>query len=209
MTELKYRNRPASILIEQEIGGLELFLTNRETDRRHNRGDSCDGKPEEQQTWTIFFCHCQVTRRGVTDGWRLPAPCSLTSAAAAAADVKEESNSRPTVWQWHSGDPERRRSKKTQCGGQNFYCATHIQRICTARYMLWPGVRLSATTRCFIETVVVVVVVVVVTFFNHNFANCKATLILEIKNLRNKIQYKPKLIELISGTEDSNVFRFA
>jgi len=73
--------------------------------------------------------------------------------------------------------------------------------------MLWPGVRLSATTRCFIETVVVVVVVV--TFFNHNFANCKATLILEIKNLRNKIQYKPKLIELISGTEDSNVFRFA
>ena len=66
--------------------------------------------------------------------------------------------------------------------------------------MLWPGVRLSATTRRFIETVVVVVVVVV-TFFNNNFANCKATLILEIKNLRNKIQYKPKLIELISGTE--------
>jgi len=64
--------------------------------------------------------------------------------------------------------------------------------------MLWPGARLSATTRCFIETVVVVVVV---TFFNHNFANCKATLILEIKNLRNKLQYKPKLIELISGTE--------
>jgi len=28
---------------------------------------------------------------------------------------------------------------------------------------------------------VVVVVVVVVTFFNHNFVNCKATLILEIK----------------------------
>jgi len=48
-------------------------------------------------------------------------------------------------------------------------------------------------------TVVVVVVVVaaaaaaaVVTFFNHNFVNCKATLILEIKNLQNKIQYKPR-----------------
>jgi len=40
--------------------------------------------------------------------------------------------------------------------------------------------------------VVVVVVVVVVTFFNDNFVDCKATLILEIKNLRNKIQYKPK-----------------
>ena len=39
---------------------------------------------------------------------------------------------------------------------------------------------------------VVVVVVVVVTFFNDNFVDCKATLILEIKNLRNKIQYKPK-----------------
>jgi len=31
------------------------------------------------------------------------------------------------------------------------------------------------------HSVVVVVVVVVVTFFNHNFVNCKATLILEIK----------------------------
>jgi len=27
---------------------------------------------------------------------------------------------------------------------------------------------------------------------NNNFVNCKATYILEIKNLRNKIQYKPK-----------------
>jgi len=35
-----------------------------------------------------------------------------------------------------------------------------------------------------------VVVVVVVTFFNHNFVNCKATSILEVKNKRNKIQYK-------------------
>ena len=34
--------------------------------------------------------------------------------------------------------------------------------------------------------------IVVVTFFNHNFVNCKTTLILEIKNLRNKIWYKPK-----------------
>ena len=34
--------------------------------------------------------------------------------------------------------------------------------------------------------------VVVVTFLIHNFVNCKATLISEIKNLRNKIQYKPK-----------------
>ena len=33
---------------------------------------------------------------------------------------------------------------------------------------------------------------VVVTFFNHNFVNCKATLILGIKNLPNKILYKPK-----------------
>jgi len=33
---------------------------------------------------------------------------------------------------------------------------------------------------------VVVVVLVVVTFFNHNFVNCKVTLILAIKNLRNK-----------------------
>ena len=36
------------------------------------------------------------------------------------------------------------------------------------------------------------IVVVVITFFNHNFVNCKATLILEIKNLRNKIQYMSK-----------------
>ena len=33
------------------------------------------------------------------------------------------------------------------------------------------------------------VVVVVATFFNNNFVNCKATLILEIKNVPNKIQY--------------------
>jgi len=32
----------------------------------------------------------------------------------------------------------------------------------------------------------------VVTFFNHNFVNCNATLILAIKNLQNKRQYKPK-----------------
>ena len=32
-----------------------------------------------------------------------------------------------------------------------------------------------------IVVVIVVVVVVVVTFFNHNFVNCKATLILAIK----------------------------
>jgi len=38
-----------------------------------------------------------------------------------------------------------------------------------------------------------VVVVVVVTFCNHNFVNCKATLILEIKNLQNKIQYNVSL----------------
>ena len=36
------------------------------------------------------------------------------------------------------------------------------------------------------------VVVVAVTFFNHNFVNCKASLILAIKNLGNKRQYKPK-----------------
>jgi len=36
--------------------------------------------------------------------------------------------------------------------------------------------------------IVVVVVVVVVTFFNHNFVNCKAILILEITNLQNKIK---------------------
>ena len=35
-----------------------------------------------------------------------------------------------------------------------------------------------------------------VTFFNHNFVNCKVTLILEIKNLRNKIKYKPKWCKL-------------
>jgi len=37
------------------------------------------------------------------------------------------------------------------------------------------------------ERIVVVVglVVVVVTFFNHNFVSCKATLILEIKNVLN------------------------
>jgi len=46
--------------------------------------------------------------------------------------------------------------------------------------------------------VVVVVVVVVVTFYNHKFVNCKATLILEIKNLRNKIQYKPKWCTFIA-----------
>jgi len=44
----------------------------------------------------------------------------------------------------------------------------------------------------FKSVTLIVVVVVVVTFFNHNFVNCKAILILEIKNLRNKIQYKPK-----------------
>jgi len=32
----------------------------------------------------------------------------------------------------------------------------------------------------------------VVTFFNHDFVNCIVTLIFGIKNLRNKIQYKPK-----------------
>jgi len=32
----------------------------------------------------------------------------------------------------------------------------------------------------------------VVTFFTHNFVNCNATLILAIKNLQNKRQYKPK-----------------
>ena len=37
----------------------------------------------------------------------------------------------------------------------------------------------------------VVLAVVVVTFFDHNIVNCKATLILERENLRNKIQYKP------------------
>jgi len=35
-------------------------------------------------------------------------------------------------------------------------------------------------------------VVVVVTFFNHNFVNCKATLIVAIKMYEIKIQYKPK-----------------
>jgi len=40
--------------------------------------------------------------------------------------------------------------------------------------------------------VVVVVVVVVVTFFNHNFVNCEATLILAIRNLLNEMQYKPE-----------------
>jgi len=34
--------------------------------------------------------------------------------------------------------------------------------------------------------------VAAVAFFDHNFVHCKAALILEIKNLRNKIQYKPK-----------------
>jgi len=34
--------------------------------------------------------------------------------------------------------------------------------------------------------------VVVVTFFNHNFVNCKATLIVAIKMYEIKIQYKPK-----------------
>jgi len=43
-----------------------------------------------------------------------------------------------------------------------------------------------------VYVVVVVLVVVVVTFFNHNCVNCKVILILETKNLRNKIQYKPK-----------------
>jgi len=33
---------------------------------------------------------------------------------------------------------------------------------------------------------------VVVTFFNHNFVNSKAILMLDIKNLRNNIQYKTK-----------------
>jgi len=35
-------------------------------------------------------------------------------------------------------------------------------------------------------------VLVVVTFFNHNFVNCKATLIVAIKMYEIKIQYKPK-----------------
>ena len=38
---------------------------------------------------------------------------------------------------------------------------------------------------------IVGLVVVVVTFFNYNFVNCKATLLLEINYLRNKIQYEP------------------
>jgi len=37
-----------------------------------------------------------------------------------------------------------------------------------------------------------VVVVVVVTFFNDNFVNCQAILILEMKNLPINMQYKPK-----------------
>jgi len=41
----------------------------------------------------------------------------------------------------------------------------------------------------------VIVVVVVVTFFNYNVVNCKATLILEIKNLRYIIQCKPNEID--------------
>jgi len=50
------------------------------------------------------------------------------------------------------------------------------------------------------ERIVVVVglVVVVVTFFNHNFVSCKATLILEIKNVLNKIQCKPICCSLLS-----------
>lgn len=39
---------------------------------------------------------------------------------------------------------------------------------------------------------VAVVVIVVATFFNLHFVNCKATLTLAIKSLRNKRQYKPK-----------------
>ena len=38
----------------------------------------------------------------------------------------------------------------------------------------------------------VAVVVVVVTLFSYNFVNGKGTFILAIKNLRNKIQCKPK-----------------
>ena len=43
-----------------------------------------------------------------------------------------------------------------------------------------------------VAVAIAVVSLVVVTFFNHNFVNCKATLILEIKNLRNEMQYKPE-----------------
>jgi len=43
-----------------------------------------------------------------------------------------------------------------------------------------------------VVVVVVIVVVVVVTFFSYNFVNGKGTFILAIKNLRNKIQCKPK-----------------
>jgi len=43
--------------------------------------------------------------------------------------------------------------------------------------------------------------IVEVTFFNDNFVYCKATLILEIKNLRNKIQYKPKMMYIHNNNE--------
>ena len=61
---------------------------------------------------------------------------------------------------------------------------------------------------CPVDTVLVVVAVaiavvslVVVTFFNHNFVNCKATLILEIKNLRNEMQYKPEWCTHVANNE--------
>ena len=47
----------------------------------------------------------------------------------------------------------------------------------------------TATGCCFYG---VTTITRVETFFCHNFVNCKATLILGIKNLRNNIQYKPK-----------------
>jgi len=43
-----------------------------------------------------------------------------------------------------------------------------------------------------VVVIVVVVVVVVVTFFNHNFVNCKATLILAIKIYQIKYNIRPK-----------------
>jgi len=68
-------------------------------------------------------------------------------------------------------------------------CSAHVPHIPQVVIFAWNDDDTAARS----DADAKVVVVVVVTFFNHDFVNCKATLILSLKNLqKNKIQYKPK-----------------
>jgi len=70
-------------------------------------------------------------------------------------------------------------------------CSAHVPHIPQVVIFAWNDDDTAARSDADAK-VVVVVVVVVVTFFNHDFVNCKATLILSLKNLQ-KIKYNISL----------------